>query len=69
MALVDMYKRYFDVFNSDHFLMPNVLHYIATIFRKGRRNFFGNCIHFDELSSSGIFSLFSSVGKNENAAS
>jgi hypothetical protein len=36
---------------------------------KGDGIYFGNCIHFDELSSSGIFSLFSSVGKNENAAS
>jgi len=56
--------------NSDDLLMPNVLHYIAKQYlEKGDGIYFGNCIHFEESSSSGIFSYGSSVGISENVAS
>ena len=56
--------------NSDDLLMPNVLHFIAQSYiENGDGIYFGNCIHFEQSSTSGIFSYGSSVLASENTAS
>ena len=55
--------------NSDDILMPNTLHYIAKQYlENGDGIYFGNCIHFEELSSSEVLSFGSNVIKNEKFA-
>ncbi len=56
--------------NSDDVLMPNVLHFIAEQYiEKGDGIFFGNCIHFKELSPNGVYSSGSNVIDDESAIS
>lgn len=51
--------------NSDDILMPNVLHFIADQFvRHGDGIYFGNCIHFKELTPTGCLSNGSNVINN-----
>lgn len=48
--------------NSDDCLMPNVLNYIAESYTKyGKGIYFGNCIHFRENESAGIYASGSNV--------
>jgi glycosyltransferase involved in cell wall biosynthesis len=54
--------------NSDDILMPNVLHFIAEQYMEhGDGIYFGNCIHFKELSPSGSYASGSNVISKFNA--
>lgn len=54
--------------NSDDVLMPNVLHFIAEQYiEKGDGIYFGNCIHFRELTPNGLYASGSNVATNYNS--
>lgn len=56
--------------NSDDVLLPNVLNFIAQQYiEKGDGIYFGNCIHFKELSPKGINAFGSNVIANEKTIS
>lgn len=54
--------------NSDDALMPNVLHFIAKQYiERGEGIYFGNCIHFRELTFNGLYATGSNVISNYNS--
>lgn len=53
--------------NSDDVLMPNVMHFIAELYKeKGDGIYFGNCIHFREYSNGTLYTRGSEASKYFN---